>query len=61
MAKSLQAINAVALPLAITLDSVALGAAAVIDFQHKTSRNSVSTAAAIAGSWTGGFGGKRDK
>ena len=43
--------------MAVAFDTYREAKAIYADVQHGTTRNSVETAASIAGGWSGGFGG----
>uniref|UniRef100_A0A7E4V842 Filamentous hemagglutinin n=2 Tax=Panagrellus redivivus TaxID=6233 RepID=A0A7E4V842_PANRE len=53
----LDGINQVAYPVAVTLDTVAVGAAAYQDYKNGTSRNAVATTATVAAGWVAGYTG----
>jgi len=53
----LQVVNKVLIPIAVAVDVAREGRAIYDDFQLGSTRNSVETAATIAGGWSGGFGG----
>lgn len=49
--------NDVLIPVTIAVDVLLIGASILEDHKKETTRNTVETAAKIAGVWTGGFGG----
>uniref|UniRef100_A0A7E4VW09 Gly-zipper_Omp domain-containing protein n=1 Tax=Panagrellus redivivus TaxID=6233 RepID=A0A7E4VW09_PANRE len=53
----LDGINKVAVPVAIILDTVAIGSSVAQDVKNGSTRNTVTTAATVAGGWGGGIGG----
>ncbi len=58
VAKVVHKVNKVAVPVAIAIDTVQTGIAIYEDIQQGTTRNTVETAATVAGGWAGGYGGK---
>lgn len=58
MVKIVDKVNEVAIPLAVTIDTIEICMAAFQDIENGTSRNTVEATTKIGAGWVGGYTGK---